>query len=159
MKDVKEYKELAQESLDKANAATEGPWNYESERYSALCVIGVKPFDDRWIAHCQPEFNGQHNGRFIAHSRQAVPSLANAVLELCQRVEELEAENKRLHDKYDFQLLVKRDEQQQVTIDKLVKALEVGINAPGKTAEESWSNWYLFNSAARQCLAEVRGEK
>ena len=55
-----------EELLEIAKSATPGPWNYEPERYSAMCVIGIKPIDDRWIAHCQPEFNGQQNGRFIA---------------------------------------------------------------------------------------------
>ena len=55
-----------EELLEIAKSATPGPWNYEPERYSAMCVIGIKPIDDRWIAHCQPEFNGQQNGQFIA---------------------------------------------------------------------------------------------
>ena len=96
---------------------------------------------------------------YVADSKD----LANAVLELCQRVDDLSAENKRLNDKYDFQQLVKRDESQQATIDKLVKALEL--------AEKEL---FRFNCDApiyltgakepvylqvRQCLAEVRGEK
>lgn len=49
-----------------AEKATSGPWNYEAERYSAKCVIGIKPRDDRWIASFQPAFNGEANGVFCS---------------------------------------------------------------------------------------------
>ena len=39
-------------------------------------------------------------------------------------IAKLDAEIKRLHDKYDYQLLVKRDVEQQATIAILVSALE-----------------------------------
>lgn len=48
-----------------AEAATPGPWNHEHERYSAKNVIGIRPRDDRWIGHCQPEFNGHANAEYI----------------------------------------------------------------------------------------------
>jgi len=41
-----------------------GHWKYEAERYSAKDVIGIHG-DDRWIATCQPEFNGTANARSI----------------------------------------------------------------------------------------------
>lgn len=50
-------------------------WVYEGERYSALCVIGNKPHDDRWIAHFQPAFNGEANGQFAVAIRNAAPIL------------------------------------------------------------------------------------
>jgi len=53
---------------------TSGPWHYEDERYATKCVIGVEN-DDRWVAHCQPEFNGEANGRLIA----AAPDLLFAL--------------------------------------------------------------------------------
>jgi len=55
---------------------TSGPWHYEDERYATKCVIGVEN-DDRWVAHCQPEFNGEANGRLIA----AAPDLLFALEE------------------------------------------------------------------------------
>lgn len=60
-------------------AATPGPWHYEDERYSARCVIGVKPIDDRWVAHAQPAFNGEVNGKLIAAVRNALPLLLDVV--------------------------------------------------------------------------------
>lgn len=54
-----------------AKAATNLVWRYEAERYSAKCVIGVKPNDDRWLAHCQPEFNGEANGTHIVNFNPA----------------------------------------------------------------------------------------
>lgn len=56
-------------------SATAGPWEYEPERYSALCVIGIKPRDDRWLAHCQPMLNGEANGQLIVSSRNLLPLL------------------------------------------------------------------------------------
>jgi hypothetical protein len=69
------------DTLEKlARGATSGPWNYEAERYSAKCIIGVKPTDDRWLAHCQPEFNGEANARFIcAANPQTILSLIAAL--------------------------------------------------------------------------------
>ena len=100
---------------------------------------------------------------YVADSKD----LANAVLELCQRVEDLSAENKRLNDKYDFQQLVKRDESQQATIDKLVKAIK-NINFDDMYYNHPNVRQDAYNKAirdcdnrvkkARQCLAEVRGE-
>ena len=60
-------------------ARTEPPWNYEDERYSARCVIGLKPVDDRWLAHCQPGLNGEANGKFIA----TMGTLADLMLDVC----------------------------------------------------------------------------
>lgn len=65
------------EELEKK--ATLGEWRHEEERYSARNVIGVRPNDDRWIVHCQPEFNGYGNAEFIAHSRNAIPRLLAAM--------------------------------------------------------------------------------
>lgn len=65
-----------------AQSATSGNWNYEYERYSARCVIGVKPVDDRWIAHCQPELNGDNNAKFIAAMN---PATALRMIELLER--------------------------------------------------------------------------
>ena len=65
------------EELEKK--ATLGEWGHEEERYSARNVIGVRPNDDRWIVHCQPEFNGYGNAEFIAHSRNALPKLLAAM--------------------------------------------------------------------------------
>lgn len=55
--------------------ATSAPWNYEPERYSSRCVIGIKPRDDRWVAHCQPALNGEANGLFISAARTYLPLL------------------------------------------------------------------------------------
>lgn len=44
-------------------------WKYEAERYSAKCVIGIKPYDDRWIANYQPEVNGENNALFSVFTR------------------------------------------------------------------------------------------
>lgn len=60
------------------NAATPGPWNHELERYSAKNVIGIKPIDDRWIASCQPEFNGYSNAELIAHAPVDIAKLIKA---------------------------------------------------------------------------------
>jgi len=49
-----------------AMAATQVRWKYVDEQYGAKCVIGMKPEDDRWIAHCQPELRGRSNGKHIA---------------------------------------------------------------------------------------------
>jgi hypothetical protein len=54
-------------------------WVYEDERYSAKCVIGNKPHDDRWIAGFQPEFNGEINARLAVALRNAFPALAAVI--------------------------------------------------------------------------------
>jgi hypothetical protein len=64
-------------------ARTRLPWSYEDERYSARCVIGAKPADDRWVATCQPAFNGEANGRFIA----LAGTIADEVVDLIVEVE------------------------------------------------------------------------
>jgi len=56
-----------EELLELAKKATQGEWFYETERYSARCLIGQKPLgEDRWIAHFQPEFNGENNAQYAA---------------------------------------------------------------------------------------------
>ncbi len=77
-------------NLDKlraiVDAATPGPWNYENERYSSRCVIGLKPQDDRWLAHCQPALNGEANGAFIAAFN---PTVVKAMLDVCEAADQL----------------------------------------------------------------------
>lgn len=71
--------ELIEDCERKAAAATPGPWKYECERYSAKCVIGLKPEDDRWVGHFQPEFNGENNAK---HTIQAVNSQTKLIAAL-----------------------------------------------------------------------------
>ena len=73
------------EELEKK--ATPREWKHEKERYSARNVIGVKPNDDRWVASCQPEFNGYENAEFIAHSRNSLPKLLAAMRILVEACE------------------------------------------------------------------------
>ena len=147
MRDIKEYKELALESLDKVSIDVRDILAFEHYRNFKKLDEENQPKDFFII---EKRFGSFCYG-WDANA-QLIPSLTNAVLELCRRVEELGAENKRLHDKYDFQLLVKRDEQQQATIDKLMKALEKLVKTvPYNSIEPD----YLLE--ARQCLAEVRG--
>lgn len=109
---------------------------------------------------------------------ETISSLANAVLELCQRVEELGcAMPLELVDR-SRQILKKSYEEkiqsQQATIDKLVKALELSIKSAeffsrhADCKRDSWACKCEFCRdidssrnlrTARQCLAEVRGEK
>lgn len=111
------------------------------------------------------------DGAWICHEttirNETIPSLANAVIELCQRVEgsvgamplELVDRSKEIIKK----IYENKIKSQQATIDKLVKALEL--------AEKEL---FRFNCDApiyltgakepvylqvRQFLAEVRGEK
>lgn len=85
---------------DRCEAATPGPWNFEDERYSAKCVIGIKPRDDRWIAHAQPEMNGEGNGNFIAHARTDLPRCLDEIERLRQEVTEWENEGERVRADY-----------------------------------------------------------
>lgn len=68
-----DFDRFVKENEALCEAATSGPWNHEHERYSAKNVIGIKPRDDRWLASCQPEFNGHDNADFIAQSRTSLP--------------------------------------------------------------------------------------
>ena len=72
--------------LDLCKRATPGPWHYEAERYSAKHVIGIKPIDDRWLAHAQPEFNGKNNGQLIA---SCDPQTIEAMIGLLKEAREL----------------------------------------------------------------------
>ncbi len=78
-----------EEMEKRAEAATPGPWTFEDERYSAKCVVGLKPRDDRWVAHFQPELNGQNNGRFSAHARTDMPRLIAEVKRLQKELDDL----------------------------------------------------------------------
>jgi hypothetical protein len=62
-------------------------WNYEAERYSAKCVIGNRPDDDRWIASFQPEFNGEDNAQFAVYARTALPKALKIIEELQKRLD------------------------------------------------------------------------
>lgn len=66
-----------------AGKATQGEWKHEIERYSAKHVIGMKPIDDRWIAHCQPEFNGFSNAQHITTMN---PSFTLELIEKFERM-------------------------------------------------------------------------
>lgn len=57
-----------------ARSRTAGEWRYEAERYSAKCVIGLTN-DDRWVATCQPEFNGESNGKMIVAMSKHIDAL------------------------------------------------------------------------------------
>lgn len=70
-------------------AATPGPWKYEPERYSARCVIGIKPRDDRWLAHFQPEMQGEENGQLVVLVINTLPDLLAALTE--DELREIEA--------------------------------------------------------------------
>lgn len=61
-----------------AKARTQGKWRYEPERYSAKCVIGLHG-DDRWIANCLPEWNGEFNGHFIVEMANHIDALLDVV--------------------------------------------------------------------------------
>jgi len=108
-----------------AMAATQGQWKYEDERYSAKCVIGMRPEDDRWLASCQPEFNGRSNGKYIATFSPAM------VLKLLDCVEALEAVKncidtdsvKTKTDDGEIEYWVS-DQQVQLICDKALAALE-----------------------------------
>lgn len=63
-----------------------GNWSHEPERYSAKNVIGIKPFDDRWIASCHPEFNGHNNAEFIAYAA----NYFDRMLDIAESVKEFE---------------------------------------------------------------------
>lgn len=63
------------EELDQVEKAATPDWVYEPERYSALCVVGIKPRDDRWLAHFQPEMNGGRNGQCAVASRNSLRAL------------------------------------------------------------------------------------
>jgi len=74
-----------------AEAVTNLAWRYEAERCSAKCVIGLTPSEDRWLAHCQPEFDGEANGTHIVNLNpenaliliEAVKRAAFTLNELC----------------------------------------------------------------------------
>ncbi len=83
--------DLLQRAEKALEGVTDGPWEYEDERYSSRCVIGIKPRDDRWLAHAQPSMNGERNGRFIAQSRTLVPELVEALRTQIEARQEFES--------------------------------------------------------------------
>ena len=91
-------RELAQEALNRAAAATKGPWEAEPEGSydrvetayitgSGIDMDGVTPWESKDTIG---EVLNQANREFIAHARDDVPALALAVISLSDRVAELE---------------------------------------------------------------------
>lgn len=75
---LSEFKRLAGERT------AGGRWKYECERYSAKDIVGIDN-DDRWIAHFQPEFNGQANAKFAAYCG----THADAIIERIEKLEKV----------------------------------------------------------------------
>ena len=79
---------LARAARQRADAATEGPWN-------------IDPFmehdPDRWIMNDAEDviggvsYLGHHDGEFVIHAREDVPALCDAVEALAADVERLRA--------------------------------------------------------------------
>lgn len=106
--------------IELADKTTLGPWHHELERYAAKNVIGNKPLDDRWIAHCQPEFNGYYNAEFIAASRTIAPDLAKEVLRLREHNQQLLMDYENVRLERDFPIA----KENRMLRDKLILAAE-----------------------------------
>ncbi len=96
---MKTFRELAKEALDRAAGATKGPWEAQLEgdydrvqtayiTASGIDMDGVTPWEDKDTIG---EIPNQVNREFIAHAREDVPALALAVINLSDRVDELES--------------------------------------------------------------------
>lgn len=68
----------------KRAATHDGRWSYEYERYSARCVIGLKPNDDRWICHFHPEFLGEQSALFVVHAANESDKLVSICREFLE---------------------------------------------------------------------------
>lgn len=90
MINISESRKRAEAAIERANAATPGPW-YDSVidgGYSA--VISPDHWTERSIADV---WEKQANADFIAEAREDVPQLAQDLLEALEEIERLRATN------------------------------------------------------------------
>lgn len=98
----------AKAALERANAATAGPWYADSDR---RMVTTTRPGDEpTWRDDLTGEYRpdgeeaeqSERDNRFIAAARSDVPALGAHVLALLARVRESEAEAQRLREALEW---------------------------------------------------------
>lgn len=96
MTDRAEIRRIAEEALERSEKATEGPWVHapgqvddEGRLRTEPTVEGAKR---EFVAYTALHPNGPSDAEFIAHARIDVPTLAQVVLDLSTRLDEVEGE-------------------------------------------------------------------
>src|SRR3990170_2066315 len=93
MMDEKRLSEIRQ----RVEAASPGPWVYDTHMYYEIHKQADDPDNVIWIAELN--FNNEAvNGPFIANARQDIPDLLDALDAERERADKLQAEIKRLTD-------------------------------------------------------------
>ena len=129
-------KQLAEKLLEARGKATQGTWD-------------SSPASDEWKA------NKANNAEFCRLA-------ANHITELCTAYLKLEAEVERLNNKYDFQLLVKRNAklaktEKQLEICKAQRIYSFLKGCKNADADRRIETWSKIETQLNQELEKVEG--